>query len=513
MNAKVSTKGTNVKQQVTIMLSGFFLVIAIVGIASKIGIDSLSENNLRLEEIVVTNNQKFKQLTIMSDAIRDRMLIVYNMSHTSDSFDLDDLISSSREKVRDFIQAREQLTKLGLTPYQLQQLDEQRLLLSKAQIILNSIINQALNKGQITDLGRINEARAANNTVLESLLQMKNSQNRYATEQLGIAKALAKKSSMQIIWLALAAFVASAAVIGFITRHMISQNVALNLALQQLHDSNEQLEHRVEERTNQLMHAQTENMRMTAELDVGKKLQEIILPSGSELAQNSHLDIAAYMEPADEIGGDYYDILQTPSSTHISIGDVTGHGLESGIVMLMTQATVRTQLDTVQNDLKQVLINVNRTVYENVQRMESDKHLTLALLSYHYDNGLGKVQLCGQHESVIIVRANGEVEEKNTDELGFPIGLIDAIEDYTQVDETIQLHAGDTLVLYTDGITEAADREHTLFGTEKLKAIIQQHHLQDSERIKSEIINAVKNHIGEQKLFDDLTLVVIKQRD
>ena len=101
---------------------------------------------------------------------------------------------------------------------------------------------------------------------------------------------------------------------------------------------NARLFQEVEEKGRQLEAA---NLRMSAELDFVGQMQHLILPTPDELAAIDSLDIAAFMEPADEVGGDYYDVLHTDGVVNIGIGDVTGHGLESGILMVMTQAIVR----------------------------------------------------------------------------------------------------------------------------------------------------------------------------
>jgi PAS domain S-box-containing protein len=116
-----------------------------------------------------------------------------------------------------------------------------------------------------------------------------------------------------------------------------------------------------------------ENLRMSSELDVTRKLQQMILPKDKELALIVGLDIAGFMEPADEVGGDYYDVLQQNGRIKIGIGDVTGHGLESGMLMIMVQTAVRTLLQSEENDPVRFLDILNRTIYGNVQRMSSDK--------------------------------------------------------------------------------------------------------------------------------------------
>jgi serine phosphatase RsbU (regulator of sigma subunit) len=98
------------------------------------------------------------------------------------------------------------------------------------------------------------------------------------------------------------------------------------------------LEAKVQERTAQLAAANQEisilnerlkkdNIRMGAELDIVKQLQQMVLPRKSELAAVEGLEIAGFMEPADEVGGDDYDVLKQEDRVKISIGDVTGHGL------------------------------------------------------------------------------------------------------------------------------------------------------------------------------------------
>ena len=153
---------------------------------------------------------------------------------------------------------------------------------------------------------------------------------------------------------------------------------------------------------------------MSSELDILQKMQQLILPRPEELAAIQELDIAGYMEPADEMGGDYYDVLETNGIVTIGIGDVTGHGLESGILMVMTQAAVRILSEIQEDNPVRFLNTLNATIYGNVQRMNSDKNLTLAILNYTQ----GKLSLSGQHEETLIVRFGGEVERISTIDLG-----------------------------------------------------------------------------------------------
>ncbi len=250
-----------------------------------------------------------------------------------------------------------------------------------------------------------------------------------------------------------------------------------------------------------------ENVRMSAELDVTRKIQQMLLPKDRELKAVIGLDIAGFMESADEVGGDYYDVLQQDGRVKIGIGDVTGHGLESGVLMIMVQTAVRTLLAYNEPDPVRFLSAINRAIYDNVQRMKSDKNATLALLDYEE----GMLKLSGQHEEMIVVRSNGSVERFDTIDLGFPIGLDVDITEFV-AEKMVQLYKGDVVVLYTDGITEAENMDKMLYGLERLIDVIQMNWQRTASEIRYAVIDDVRSHIGKQKIFDDITLLILKQK-
>ncbi|HMN26534.1 MAG TPA: two-component regulator propeller domain-containing protein [Caldilineaceae bacterium] len=284
----------------------------------------------------------------------------------------------------------------------------------------------------------------------------------------------------------------------------------------------EELEGRVQERTVQLATAneqitalnerlKAENMRLSAELEVTRHLQQMILPKTHELQEIEGLDIAGFMEPADEVGGDYYDILHHNGHVKIGIGDVTGHGLESGVLMLMTQMGVRTLLTNGEQDAKRFMTTLNRTLYDNAQRIGTPRTLTLSLLDYR----AGCLTLSGHHEELIVVRQASDrdwaIERIDTFGLGFPIGMQGDIDDLVG-QLTIELQPGDGVVLYTDGITEAINMDHVEYGLECLCAVVRQNWAAPAELIKQAIIADLRRHIGQQAVFDDITVVVLKQK-
>ncbi|OJJ16250.1 ammonium transporter [Roseofilum reptotaenium AO1-A] len=251
-----------------------------------------------------------------------------------------------------------------------------------------------------------------------------------------------------------------------------------------------------------------ENLRMSSELDVTRKLQKILLPKVEELTAIPELTFAVFMEPAFEVGGDYYDVLLHDLGVKIAIGDVTGHGLESGVLSIMVQTAVRTLLEAEETDPERFLDILNRTIYHNVQRMKSDKSLTLSMLDYTQ----GQLRLSGQHEELLIVRADGRIERIDTIDLGIPLGLQEDVSEFFD-SIVVDLSPGDGGVLYTDGITEAENSDGKRYGLDRLCDRITQVWHYSTEEIRDRLIADIRSYIGSHTMYDDITLVVFKRKE
>jgi len=294
--------------------------------------------------------------------------------------------------------------------------------------------------------------------------------------------------------------------------------VAFNRMAEEIRYHTENLEGLVADRTHALGQANaeisalnekltSENLRLGAELDVARRLQLMVLPKAAELESNPILDIASFINPADEVAGDYYDVLQDGAKTKIGIGDVTGHGLESGVLMLMVQSVARALQESGENDPKKFLTVLNRAIYKNVERTATDKHLSLAFVDYEDY----QLTLSGQHEEALIVRGDSEVERIDTIDLGFPVGLEPDIGDFVDT-KRVPFNDGDLLILYTDGITEAENPSGEFFGLDRLCDSARRHRLGRADQVKDGIIADLMQYIGTQKLHDDITLVVLRHR-
>ena len=249
----------------------------------------------------------------------------------------------------------------------------------------------------------------------------------------------------------------------------------------------------------------SENSRMYAELEVTRHLQQMMLPRSDELRSIANLDISGSMDVATEVGGDYYDVVPNGKSVLFGIGDVTGHGLQSGLIAIMLQTAVRTLLASGHYESHKFFEVLNRVVYDTARRMKCDHNLTLSLMNYHDKS----VTISGQHEEVLIVRDDGSLERHDTLDLGFPLGLEPGITSFIG-ETTVPLQSGDVVVVYTDGVTEAVNEAGVAYGMERLCEVLKTSHKKLAHGIREAVLKSVHDHVGGQRLLDDLSLLVIK---
>jgi serine phosphatase RsbU (regulator of sigma subunit) len=208
--------------------------------------------------------------------------------------------------------------------------------------------------------------------------------------------------------------------------------------------------------------SRTQDQLRFNELQIARHIQTAILPR--DLVVDG-LEVAAMMVPATEVGGDYYDVLPFTGGAWFGIGDVTGHGVAAGMIMLMVQSTVAALTrDAGCESPQDVVVRLNALLHENIRRrLREQDHVTFSLLRYTRD---GVVRFAGAHEDVIIWRAS-ERRCEVVETAGLWLGAIPSVATATE-DHELQLEPGDILVLYTDGLTEARNAAREQFGLQRL---------------------------------------------
>jgi serine phosphatase RsbU (regulator of sigma subunit) len=204
------------------------------------------------------------------------------------------------------------------------------------------------------------------------------------------------------------------------------------------------------------------------------------------------------------VGGDYYDIRPTSDGCWIGIGDVAGHGLEAGLVMLMIQSGTAALIVNSPTALPhQLLPALDQMLCENLrQRMGRDDHATLTMLRFFTD---GRLTHAGAHEDIIVCSRGGEVRTLPTH--GAWVGISPNI-NHNLESRTIALAPDDLIVLYTDGIPEAR-RGHDCFGMPRLIAEVEKRHTSPVDEILEGILHTVMEYCGGTPQ-DDATLLVLR---
>ena len=248
--------------------------------------------------------------------------------------------------------------------------------------------------------------------------------------------------------------------------------------------------------------------RASVELDLAQRIQTEILPKAPEIPG---LELACYMKPADEVGGDYYDVVVAGEFAWVLLGDVTGHGLGSGLVMFMAQSILTSILQT-REQIEPAELNylANQILYKNLQRLDEQLPMTFVSLCFHEGRSF---TVSGCHDNFLIYRAASQsIEMLSLDHFALGIGFSDSFvrEDYTQSAYT--LAAGDVIFMVTDGITEAfcgGNVKLEQYGEERLKTLFLKHAAGSAEEVKAALIAELDEFTG-GIYHDDVTFIVAK---
>jgi len=291
-------------------------------------------------------------------------------------------------------------------------------------------------------------------------------------------------------------------------------------ALKLKDEMNVRLEEQVNERTMELQAAMEELQAaneqiveardaLWGEMELAKKIQTILLPRNPAI---DGYELSAYMSPTERVGGDYYDVINAAGHDWIVIGDVSGHGVPAGLVMMMTQTSIHAVLDPNPDmNPSELLETINRTITGNIRLLDEDKYMTITVMACHR-NGL--FYFSGLHQDIMLYRdMTGSVELVKTD--GIWLGLPERPGPLGD-DHRLTINIGDSMLLYTDGITEAwangsvkdhREPEKDMYGVEKLEETFRSLGGRSTRDIQKGILHSLKDY----QCHDDVTFLVIRR--
>jgi len=271
---------------------------------------------------------------------------------------------------------------------------------------------------------------------------------------------------------------------------------------------NKDLEKRVAERTEQLKSAMAkqqqeaqERQRIEQELRVARVIQQTLLPKS--LPALAGYDVAAYYQPARQVGGDFYDFFELEDGRlGIVVGDASGKGMPAALVMASTRSVLRAVAQRGGVVPGQALAEANEILYPDIP---SNMFVTCFYAILDPESGRLLYANAG-HDLPYLRHRNGEAEELRA--RGMPLGLMPGM---SYEEKEIMLEPRDSTLLYTDGLVEAHDPKGEMFGFPRLRALVSEH-AEDERPLEDFLMEELERFTGEGwEQEDDITLLTLRR--
>jgi serine phosphatase RsbU (regulator of sigma subunit)/catechol 2,3-dioxygenase-like lactoylglutathione lyase family enzyme len=263
----------------------------------------------------------------------------------------------------------------------------------------------------------------------------------------------------------------------------------------------DEVTHKLEAQRRALAEKQEAERRATQEIEIAKQVQARLFPQ--TLPQLKTLDYAGTCIQARKVGGDYYDFLDLGGGRlGFVIGDISGKGIAAALLMANLQANVRSQCAIAVDQPQRFLCAVNQLLCENT----IDGAFATLFFGEYDDTGCRlRYANCG-HLPALVLRASNHVER-----LGATATVLGVFQKWDCEIGDCQLFPGDTLALYTDGITESRGSPDDEFGEERLLEALRVHNAASPQTLIDAIVGEVQR-FSAQEQHDDITLIVAKHR-
>ncbi len=244
--------------------------------------------------------------------------------------------------------------------------------------------------------------------------------------------------------------------------------------------------------------------RMEQELKIARDVQLKLLPQ--TLPRIENFDLEAFCLSAYEVGGDYYDyFFFSDGNPGIIIGDVSGKGTSAALYMAEFKGIIQT-LAMSHNSPYSLACGINQIIYPNIERRTFISAI-IAKIDFKKER---IIFARAGHTPVLFCGGNG-LDPQNIITKGIGIGL-DPGDKFNRLLEeyTVNLNGQGTMIFYTDGVTEARNRDGTEYGEDRLVELFKECRADKAEEIKERIVNSVIEFCGDTPLHDDLTFIVLK---
>ena len=244
----------------------------------------------------------------------------------------------------------------------------------------------------------------------------------------------------------------------------------------------------------------TEKERLQSEIEIAATIQRNLLPR--EGPKFRGVSFSAHFEPTASIGGDYYDVFNLDKSRlAVAIGDVSGHGLSTGLVMAMVKAAITTLVEEGADETS-LFQRLNELVYRSTDRRA---FMTLAFTIFDVEHGTIRHTNAG-HLYPYLLRENSD-RPISIESPSLPLGVRSSMTTMTAEED---LREGDTIVYLSDGIVEAQDQNGDPFGFDQLETLLAEQQDRSPSAIRDAILDAIARHAGTRPADDDRTIMILR---
>lgn len=248
-----------------------------------------------------------------------------------------------------------------------------------------------------------------------------------------------------------------------------------------------------------------EKLDVKKEIDLAKDIQISLLPSPDIKVDN--LEINSFANTANEVGGDYVDVIQTEAGTYYIIADVSGKGLSAALYMVRLQALVHLLISNLNPTPKQLFLELN----DFIKSYRTDKTFITACAAYFpKDEDYFLYSRAGHNPPVMYIKNKDQTTLMQT--TGFALGMTrtERLKSFLK-EVKVPFSAGDTILFYTDGLTEARNNTGDEFGTERTRSLMDIYGSLDAAVIVKKIQSSLESFIGDMPTIDDITYSCIRK--
>jgi adenylate cyclase len=261
----------------------------------------------------------------------------------------------------------------------------------------------------------------------------------------------------------------------------------------------------------ELVREREAKQRIEGELSAAQAIQMGLLPRHfPAFPERPEIDVYARIEPARMVGGDLYDYLLIGGGSRLFflIADVSGKGIPAALLMAVTKGVIRDAVLTFEPALDRILAEANRRLAVASAELQSEGGVFVTAFAGILDLRSGEVDYASAgHDSPFILGGNTGLRQLLT-EGGPPLGAVDEFRYPVDHD---RIESGEVLLLFTDGVTEAENGEHTLYSSERLAKALATAQVSDARRVVTSVIDDVSRFIGDAEQADDITLLAVRR--